>query len=110
MFQDTPQSEGKDDEDVLSLDIDDILEGTVVKSVDIGLLVQGSPVPLTTVNVVANITDMVGKSLELNIFHPFDISLKLFQPLTLTPLFIPSASLLIPTIGRSHLRSRQSIS
>ena len=43
------------------LDIDDILKGTVVKSVDIGLLVQGSPVPLTTVNVVANITDMVGK-------------------------------------------------
>ena len=65
MFQDTPQSEDRDDEDVLSLDIDDILEGTVVKSVDIGLLVQGSPVPLTSVNVVANITDMVGKFQKL---------------------------------------------
>ncbi|XP_063679343.1 uncharacterized protein LOC134814927 isoform X2 [Bolinopsis microptera] len=55
-----PENEDKYD-DVTSLDIDDILEGTVVKSVEIGLLVQGSPVPLTTVNVVASITDMVGQ-------------------------------------------------
>ena len=63
MIQAKQESERGDDEndDISDLNIDDILEGTVVKSVDIGLLVQGTPVPLTTVNVVADITDMVGK-------------------------------------------------
>ena len=41
--------------------IEDILQDTVLKTADIGLLVGGSSVPLRAVNVVASVTDMVGK-------------------------------------------------
>ena len=46
-------------------EISDLLDDSVVRSVDIGLLVKGEPLPLKQVNLGAQITDMVGKSSQI---------------------------------------------